>query len=525
MRQHIRTLLTGLLAIAFMFLSGAVAAPEGTLRVGVRTEADIWDPHVASDFSTVAQLRNVYEPLVDLSPELELQGVLAESWEVSDDALTYTFSLRPGVRFTDGTSFDAEAAKFSLERLIDLQRSGAYLSLQNVAAIEVVDDLTLRVTLAQPFAPFLRSLWLAWMVSPTAISENAGEDGGRSWLEENSAGTGPYKLAERERGEKIVLETNEGYWGGWSGQHFATVELLTVPEAATQRLMLERGDLDITLLYEPAYVERYAETEGVKVEGGPTLDQIFARIQINGGPTADRRVRQALNYLWNGQVYAELMDGMAAPSPGPLVPELLGGEAVPNPYSYDPERGLELLAEAGYPNGEGLRLQIWTHQPDPTKKVLAEAIQAVLASSGVSAEIQTAEWSAIRKTVVDYSNTGDEALRKELMIFNIKTRYGDPRELFQFLYHSESMGGQGNNYMNYSNPEVDRLIDAAMASASEDAAMELMREAAAIVLEDAPDIFTGRMQAFVPMREDISGYVHRPMTAELLHFYELHRAE
>lgn len=515
--------LTSVALFVAMLLGTALAEPEGTLRVGVRTEADIWDPHVASDFSTVVQLRNVYEPLVDLTPDLKLEGVLAESWEVSDDALTYTFHLRPDVSFSDGTPFGAESAKFSLERLIGLQRSGAYLSLQHVESIEVVDQLTLRVTLTEPFAPFLRSLWLAWMVSPTAVQENAGDNQGRDWLEENSVGTGPYVLAERERGERITLRANPEYWRGWEDTHFATIELRTVPEAATQRLMLERGDLDVSLLYEPSFIDIYRETDGITVEGGPTLDQIFARIQINGGATADVRVRQALNYLWDGQVYAELMDGMAAPSPGPLVPELLGGVAVPNPYSYDPEKALALLAEAGYPNGEGLRIQIWTHQPDPTKKVLAEAIQALLASAGVNAEIQTAEWPAIRKTVVDYSNTGDPGLLKELMIFNIKTRYGDPRELFQFLYHSDSMQGQGNNYMNYSNPEVDRLIDEAMASASEEDAIELMRRAAEIVVQDAPDIFAGRMQAYVPMREDIDGYIHRPMTAELIHFYELHR--
>lgn len=525
MKKPIRTLVT-LLALALAtVISTAFAADDGTLRVGVRTEADIWDPHVASDFSTVAQLRNVYEPLVDLSPELELEGVLAQSWTVSDDALTYTFDLRPDVTFSDGTPFDAAAAKFSLERLIRLQRSGAYLSLQNVDTIEAVDPLTLRITLAQPFAPFLRSLWLAWMVSPTAVTANAGDDDGRGWLEENSAGTGPYVLANRERGRAITLRANQSYWGGWDAPHFTTVELQSVPEAATQRLMLERGDLDVTLLYDPTYIAGYANTAGVKVEGGPTLDQLFARIQIDGGPTADVRVRQALNYLWDGQVFADLMDGMATLSPGPLVPELLGGQPVENPYTYDPERGLELLAEAGYPNGRGLTLQIWTHQPDPMKKVLAEALQAVFAAAGVNAEIQTAEWAAIRKTVVDYSTTGDAALRKELMIFNIKTRYGDPRELFQFLYHSDSMHGNGNNYMNYSNPEVDRLIDAAMASANEEEAMDLMREAATIVTAEAPDIFTGRMQAFVPMREDVAGYVHRPVTAELIYFYDLHRAE
>ncbi|HEX7003647.1 MAG TPA: ABC transporter substrate-binding protein [Trueperaceae bacterium] len=524
MKRLVGFTLTLLAFVGALFSGGAMAEPEGALRVGVRTEADIWDPHVASDFSTVVQLRNVYEPLVDLTPDLRLEGVLAESWEVSEDALTYTFHLRPDVTFTDGTPFDAESAKFSLERLIELQRSGAYLSLQHVDTIEAIDPLTLRVTLGEPFAPFLRSLWLAWMVSPTAVEEHDEENGGRDWLEENSAGTGPYVLAERERGERIVLEANPDYWRGWEGPHFATIELLTVPEAATQRLMLERGDLDISLLYEPTYIDIYRDTDGIKVEGGPTLDQIFARIQVMGGSTEDVRVRQALNYLWDGQVFADLMDGMAAPSPGPLVPELLGGEAVPNPYSYDPEKALELLAEAGYPNGQGLQLRIWTHQPDPTKKVLAEAIQALLASAGVNAEIQTAEWPAIRKTVVDYSNTGDPALRKELMIFNIKTRYGDPRELFLFLYHSDSMHGQGNNYMNYSNPEVDRLIDEAMVSANEEEAIELMRQAAEIVVRDAPDIFAGRMQAFVPMREDVAGYVHRPMTAELIHFYELHRA-
>lgn len=525
MTKPFRTILTLLVLVIASIASPALAQDDGTLRVGVRTEADIWDPHVASDFSTVAQLRNVYEPLVDLSPDLELEGVLATSWEVSDDALTYTFNLRPDVTFSDGTAFNAEAAKFSLERLIQLQRSGAYLSLQNVESIEAVDALILRVTLAQPFAPFLRSLWLAWMVSPTSVNANAGDDAGRTWLEENSAGTGPYVLASRERGRTITLTANPDYWGGWETPHFTTVELANVPEAATQRLMLERGDLDLTLLYDPTYIAGYANTPGVKVEGGPTLDQLFARIQINGGPTSDVRVRQALNYLWDGQVFADLMDGMATLSPGPLVPELLGGEPVDNPYTYDPERGLALLAEAGYPNGRGLTLQIWTHQPDPMKKVLAEALQAVYAAAGVNAEIQTAEWAAIRKTVVDYSTTGDPALRKELMIFNIKTRYGDPRELFQFLYHSDSMQGNGNNYMNYSNPEVDRLIDEAMAAANEAEAMVLMREAAAIVTEEAPDIFAGRMQAFVPMREDVAGYVHRPVTAELIYFYDLHRAE
>jgi peptide/nickel transport system substrate-binding protein len=519
-----------LLAVAGCAPQASAPAPAepvggGTLRIGMRVEMDILDPHVLRDQFIAVHMRNAYEPLVDISVKGDVEPVLATSWEISPDAKTYTFKLRQGVKFADGTPFDAEAAKFSIDRMMRLKK-GNFQFVSPVKTVEAVDPSTLRFTLNEPNATFLRGLWLIWFVSPTAAKANAAADDSQAWLNSHSVGTGAYQIESISKGSETVLGRNEHYWGGWKGPHFDKVSLKTISEPATQRLQLERGDLDISLLFTSDTLQAYKNNKDIVLTGGAISDQQFIQLQMKGdGPTTKKEVRQALNYLWDSESFAAVTNGVFGASPGPLSKPLQDGFGIstPSPYKYDPAKAKELLAKAGYPNGQGLNLKFELFQPDTTKKAMAELYQQTLAKNGIKMEIETLEFAAVRKILVDYATTGSPALRRDLFAFTILSRTGDPREQMTLLYHSKSQAGAGNNYMNYSNPQVDKLIDDALRTTNNDDAKRWVKQATDIIIDEAPAVFAASGVAVIPFRKEIRGYTHRPLLFELIRYHELYR--
>ncbi|MBI4319545.1 MAG: ABC transporter substrate-binding protein [Chloroflexi bacterium] len=503
----------------------AASAGGGTLRVGLRTDLDILDPHVMLDGFIVAQMINAYEGLIDIAPSGKVEPALATSWDISPDGLVYTFKLRPNVNFTDGTPFNAEAAKFSIERLLKLKK-GNVRFVDPVKTVEALGTDTLRLTLKAPYGPFLRGLWVVWMVSPTAVQKNTvGDDSGEKWLNEHTAGTGPYKLDSITRGSQMVFSRNAGYWRGWQGPHFDRVELKAVREPGTHRLMMERGDLDISLLFTSETLKAFRANPAIQVYKALVSDQHFMFLQMKDGPTTKPQVRQALNYLWDPDTYSTLMEGELTASPGPLATDLLSvfGTKVNFPYRYDPAKAKQLLSEAGFPDGRGLKLKIALFGPDAVRKPMAELYQQILAKAGIQADIELADWAAIRKIMVDYAKTGDPALHRDIFPFAVISRTGDPRELFKVLYHSGSAGGVGNNYTSYANPKVDDMIDRALSTTDEKEAASLVQQITQTLIDDAPAIFGAAKFGAIPLRKEIKGYAQRPLTWELLHWYELYR--
>ena len=213
--------------------------------------------------------RAVYENLIKYEGDtLDIVPNLAESYEVSKDGLTYTFKIRPGITFTDGAPLDAAAVKLSIERQIGVKQGIGYV-FANVNALETPDDMTFVMTLSAPSDGILSAfagMYAPYIISPKAITENEQDgDWAQGWLRDNMVGTGPYVLDSYSQSQQAVFSRNPDYWGGWDGEHFDQIIVSYVKEPATERLLLEQGEVDVALFLPDDAVEELDGTEGIVV--------------------------------------------------------------------------------------------------------------------------------------------------------------------------------------------------------------------------------------------------------------------
>jgi len=519
------------LAIAAIVTLAAAAGPAGaqtgkdTLAIGLYIPLASVDPHVVVTRPDFDVLKNVFEPLVDLVRDtVEIGPVLATKWAVSDDGRTWTFTLRRGVVFHDGTPFNAAAVKQNFDRIVALKKGYSW-TLPPIEGIEAVDEGTVRFVLKRPEPILPKLLSLFPLVSPTAIKANQqGSDWATAWSVANGVGTGPYKFdSVKVRGD-IVTSKHEKYWGGWNRPHATRVIFRAVPEAATQRILLERGDLDIAQSVNPSHVAELERNPTLKVVKGVTATQMYLRFHSQAGATKDKRVRQALNYAWDAEAFEKFMGGLIRPSDGPAPREIMGAgyKAPAIPYRYDLDRAKALLAEAGFPNG-GFAIEYYYNTGDEEKRLMGVVLQSQAAKLGVKVNLHVTAWPTLVSKAVAWKEKRQDPPEITAYAQYISPRYPDGAAFFKFMYHSSAQSGNGRNFMFYGNPEVDRLVDEAIAATSEAHANGYYEKAARLIIDDAPDIFVGKMMDVAAMRKDVQGYYIMPANFRAIRAYELHK--
>jgi peptide/nickel transport system substrate-binding protein len=512
------------LAIALatgLFTAGGAGAQE-TLRVGLYGEIVTHDPHVERNRYGIVLLRNIYEPLVDLKAgTTQLEGVLATSWKVSDDGKVYTFQLRPGVAFGDGAPFNADAVRVNVERIQKL-KLGPYLQVKPIAKLEALNESTVRFTLEKPFAPFLRGLALVRMISPTALKQHdeAG-DLGRKWLIDNSAGTGPYKVVSWTHGQEMVWTRNPGWWGKPHARGFERLVLKIINEPSTQQLMLEKGDLDVIQLFNRDDVARLRANPRLQVVEGLPWEQQYVQLNAMAAPTNNRKVREALGHLWNPEEYVAVMGGTVLPSDGPVPSDLIGAKGSQVAYKYDVARAKNLLREAGVAPGTTLVLQY--NKGDEPKRLAVELFQNYLMQAGLNVKVEVDTWPAQLKFMTDWFKSPSPQTARHGNGLISSPRFGTGWDMLYYLFHSDSRGGVGSNFMNYSNPTVDGLLAEAAATQDEQKGDELLRRASKLIAEDGAAIFVSRTKELIPMQKTVKGLVYRKELTRYLMFAELYR--
>lgn len=350
----------------------APAAAEQVLVVGLpKTDIRTFDPHRQYEITPPQIIRATYETLVTL-PERgaridSVEPLLAESYEVSNDALVYTFKLRSDVKFNSGNPLTAADVVFSFQRLGNLQDNPAWLYSDHVEKVEAVDERTVRVTLKEPNAAFL-----AMLVSPNfsivdsqVVKAQGGSDAADAkendkamdWLDNNSAGTGPYVLKEWKRNEQVVLERNPNYWR--QGGFFDRIIFRELPDDAARQQAFERGDIDIAVGLDLDAIERLKAEDKANVLVGNTLDMTYLAMTTNpeiSKELADPRVREAIARAidYTG-IIENLLNNNALHIPSIIPLGLLGTD--PNlALKQDLERAKALLKEAGLENGFTLKM-------------------------------------------------------------------------------------------------------------------------------------------------------------------------
>ena len=481
-----RGLIAAVGAALALGLPAQAQTPPGVLIVGQIAEPKSLDPAAVTAVNDFRILVNVYEGLTRYKPgTLEVEPLLATAWTVSDDGTEYTFTLREGVMFHDGTPFNAEAVKFNFDRMLDENHpyhdTGPFPLSFFFGAVEgttVVDDMTVTFKLNAPYAPFLSNLAYptGLIVSPAAVMQH-GSDFGR-----NPSGTGPFKFAEWRSNEAVVVERNAGYWGTAAGTDAVVFRPIT--DANTRVAEMLAGGIDMMVEVPPTSLGRF-QGDGFSVveQAGPHV--WFLILNAKEGPMADKRVRQAANYAINkAAIVNDVLEGTADIAAGPTPPAFAWAynEAL-KPYPYDPEKARALLKEAG---AEGAELTFFVTEGgsgmlDPV--AMGTAIQADLAAVGLKVKIETYEWN----TFLGEVNPG---LEGKADMAEMAWMTNDPDTLPYLALRSGAWpdkGGFNSGY--YANPEVDKLLEAARVATDQSERARLYKDMQEIVQEDAPWVF------------------------------------
>jgi len=460
--------------------------PDNVLIVGQIAEPKALDPAAVTAVNDFRILMNVYDGLVRYkSGTLEVEPALATSWEISDGGKVYTFKLRDGVKFHDGSDFNAEAVKFNFDRMLKedhpFHDTGPFplsFFFSAVQDVEIVDTSTVKFTLNAPYAPFLSNLAYptGLIVSPASV-EKHGKEFGR-----NPSGTGPFKFAEWKSNERVVVERNENYWEGQAGTEAVVFRPIT--DANTRTAEMLAGGIDLMVEVPPVALSEFqGDNYNLVEQAGPHV--WFLILNAKEGPFADKRVRQAANYAINKEaIVNDVLEGTAAVAAGPTPPAFAWAynESL-EPYPYDPEKAKALLKEAG---AEGAELTFYVTEGgsgmlDPV--AMGTAIQADLQAVGLNVKIETYEWNTFLGNV----NPG---LEGKADMAEMAWMTNDPDTLPYLALRTEAWpdkGGFNSGY--YSNPEVDKLLEAARASTDQGERARLYQEMQTIVQEDAPWVF------------------------------------
>ena len=504
------TLPAGLLAAALLASPAVAQVPRDVVVVGMEAEPPGLDPGQALGLHTLRVTAEIFETLVATRPDsTEVIPGLAESWTTSPDGMIWTFKLRRGVRFHDGTPLDAAAVKFTFDRVIDPTHPHAksgkwsfvtgYLS--SVKSVEVLDPQTVQLHLKYPTGslPALLALPNCAIVSPTAFTKAPAD------FDTKPVGSGRYKFESWERGSRLVLRRNDDYWGV-KGKPQALV-YRGIPEANTRVSELLTGGVDLILPIPPDFVGRLEKTSGVTVHKATGLTVWYAGFNVEKKPFTDRRVRQAFNHAVNKDaIVRDILKGTGIPAVGPLLPGTWAFEPNVHKYPYNPGLARKLLAEAGYPNG--LEVDFWVPESGSGMQAPVEmstVIQANLAAVGVKAPLKTFEWGSYLGKV------RSDAPAMFALSWFLKSE--DPDLSMYPLFFSKNQPLP--NRSNYNNPEVDQLLVQARQLTDRAKRAELYRKAQRLIVEDAPWLFVDHEVQVVATRANVKGFHLHPSGFDL----------
>jgi ABC-type transport system substrate-binding protein len=503
--RRLAAILTGaLLVVGGLGSIRAVVAQApvvgGTLTFAAGADPDSLDPQNTQSNPGEQVNRMMYENLVRFNTKMQIEPALAESWTQSADGLTWTFKLRKGVRFHDGTPFDAKAVKYFFDRVLgDEKPFKASLYTPFVQGAQVVDDHTVRVTLKQPFAAFLFRLAhsAGGIVSPAA-QQKWGKD-----LTLHPVGTGPFKFVEWVKSDHVALARNDAYWGG--RPRLDRVVVKTVREDSARVLMLEAGDADLILNIPPEDIPRLRADPRFAIASIPTARALYVVINVKKKPFDDMRVRQALNYAVNrAAIVKDLFQGNAEAISGIVAPLQNGYAKLPG-YAFDPTKAKALLAQAGVP---ALKVKLWSPKGRYVKDFeLAQAIQQDLAAVGVEAALSTMEWGAYLSATKAAADQTD----RELFLLGWSPSTGEAQWGIFPLLHSSQLAPKGDNRGFFASKALDDAVDKATSATSDQARLGALREAQQIIIQDAPAIFLISPNMIVGASKKVHDVVNLPL--------------
>ncbi|MBQ4769357.1 glutathione ABC transporter substrate-binding protein GsiB [Pectobacterium versatile] len=486
---------------AAMATSPVWAAKDAVIAVGSTFTS--LDPYDANDSLSQTVAKSFYQGLFGFDKDMKLVNVLADSYDVSPDGLTYTVKLHPGVKFHDGSAFNAAAVKVNLDRASNPDnRLKRYNLFKMIDKTEAVDDLTVKITLKTPFSAFVNNLAhpAAVMISPAALKQY-GKDIGF-----HPVGTGPYRFVAWNQTDFVKVEKFSGYWKAGLPK-LDSITWRPVVDNNTRAALLQTGEAQFAypIPFEQAKV--LEKNDKLALVASPSILHRYISMNVTQKPFDNPKVREALNYAINKEALIKVaFSGYATPAEGPL-PSSIDYSVKYHPWPYDPAKARELLKEAGYP--DGFTTTLWSSHNHSTAQKVLQFTQQQLAQVGVKVQV-TAMDAGQRAAEVEGKGVKETGVRLFYTGWSAST--GEADWALSPLFATASWPPAQFNTAFYSNPQVDADLANALKTTDRTEKQKLYKDAQDKIWADAPWIFLATERLVSANSKKLTGFYVMPDT-------------
>lgn len=502
--------------------SGNSGSGSKTLIFGRGGDTVSLDPANVTDGESFRVTRQIYDTLIDYKPgSFDLVPGLATDWQPSANGTKWTLHLRQGVKFQDGTPFNADAVVFNFNRWADPQNQfhkgdfEYYASMFGgfkgspgaiIKDVKKIDDNTVEFDLAHPFAPFLPDLAMSTfaIASPKDIQDNNGD------IKDHPVGTGPFEFVSWQPNDKITLKKNPDYWQKGL-PHLDKVIYQVIQDNKARLNALQSGQLDVMDGLNPSDVSVVKSDANLQVLNRPSNNVGYLAFNVQKKPFDNPKVRQAINMVVDKQALIDAFySGQAVPAATALPPTMWGNDNSIQSYPVDVAKAKQLLAEAGYPNG--FSTELWAmpvarpYMPQPEK--IAAALQADMKQIGINAKVVSYDWATYLKKTANGDHT--------MALLGWTGDNGDPDDFLYVLLDSDNAKAPAQNISFYKNPEVHKLLIAAQQETDQNKRAALYQKAEQIIHKDAPWVALVHSTPAMAATKKVSGIVPDPSGTESL---------
>ena len=502
MNQRLSSLAAALVMGGFAFTASAAHAAKDVV-VAVQSNFTTTDPYDANDTLSLSMAKSFYQGLYGFDKDLKMVPVLADSYTVSKDGLVYTFKLKSGIKFHDGTDFNAEAVKVNFDRVTNpenkLKRYNLY---KNIAKTEALDATTVRFTLKEPFSPFVNTLAhpSGAIISPAALAKY-----GSKGIAQHPVGTGPFQFVEWKSTDYLKVAKFDGYWK----KGYPKVDTITwrpVVDNNTRAAMMQTNEAHFAFPMPPEAVESLSKKPSLEVTVAPSIIHRYISFNTLQKPFDNPKVREALNYAINKDALVKVaFSGYAVPAEG-VLPKGVEYATKLGPWPYNPAKARELLKEAGYPNG--FESTLWSAYNYTTAQKVIQFVQQQLAQVGVKLQVQALEAGQRVERVESAQDPATAPVRMYYVGWSSST--GEADWALRPLLASESMPPKLLNTAYYKNPDVDADIAKALVTTSAADKARLYGDAQQRIWKDAPWAFLVTEQLVSVRARNLAGFYMIP---------------